>query len=59
MVDGVQPTSFDVYEAMFKTIEKKNYSISNELLNFAHTFCHTCKIHGYGLLYYNVLVLCV
>jgi len=23
------------------------------------TFCHTCKIHGYGLLVYNVLVLCV
>ncbi len=28
-------------------------------MNFAHTFCHTYKIHGYGLLSYNVLVLCV
>jgi hypothetical protein len=28
-------------------------------LNFAHTFCHTCKTHGYGLLFYNVLLLCV
>jgi hypothetical protein len=28
-------------------------------LNFSQIFCHTCKIHGYGFLSYNVLVLCV
>jgi hypothetical protein len=33
--------------------------INNELLNFSHIFCHTCKTHGYGVLFYNVLVLCV
>jgi hypothetical protein len=22
-------------------------------------FCHTYKIHGYGLLFYNVLISCV
>jgi len=33
-------------------------NLSNELLNFAHTFCHTCKTHGYGLLFYNALILC-
>jgi len=35
------------------------YPISNELLNFTHMFCHTYKTHGYELLYYNVLILCV
>jgi hypothetical protein len=30
------------------------YPISNGLLNFAHTFCHTCKTHWYGLLSYDV-----
>jgi hypothetical protein len=32
---------------------------SNAHLNFAHTFYHIYKTHGYGLLFYNVLVLCV
>jgi hypothetical protein len=25
-------------------------------LDFAHNFCHACNTHGYGLLFYNVLV---
>ncbi len=33
--------------------------MSNGLLNFAHTFCHTYKTHGYEFLSYNVLVLYV
>jgi hypothetical protein len=33
--------------------------ISNGLLNFAHIFYHTYKTHGYGILFYNVLILCV
>ncbi len=39
---------------MKKSNRNCEYAISNGLLNFAHTFCHTCKTHGYGLLSYNV-----
>jgi len=35
------------------------YPISNRLFNFEHIFSHTCKIHGYGLLFHNVLIICV
>ncbi len=44
---------------MKKSNQNCGYPINNGLLNFAHTFCHTCKTYGYGFLYYNVLVLCV
>jgi hypothetical protein len=44
---------------MTKSNQNCGQSISNGLLNFAHTFCHTCKTHGYGHLFYNVLLLCV
>jgi hypothetical protein len=44
---------------MKKSNQNHGYPISNGLLNFAHTFCHTCKTHGYGFLSYNVLILCV
>jgi hypothetical protein len=44
---------------MKKSNQNCGWLISNGLLNFAHIFCHTCKTHGYGLLFYNVLILCV
>jgi len=44
---------------MKKSNQNHGYPISNGLLNFVHTFCHTYKTHRYGLLSYNVLVLCV
>jgi hypothetical protein len=34
---------------MKKSNQNHGYPISNGLLNFAHTFCHTCKTHGYGI----------
>jgi hypothetical protein len=43
---------------MNKSNQNHGQPISNELLNFVHTFCHTGKTHGYGLLSYNVLILC-
>jgi hypothetical protein len=43
---------------MNKSNQNHGQPISDELLNFAHIFCHTCKIHGYGLLSYNVLISC-
>jgi hypothetical protein len=33
--------------------------MSNGLLNLGDKFYHPCKTHGYGLLSYNVLILCV
>jgi hypothetical protein len=42
---------------MKKSNQNHGQPISNELLNFAHTFYHTCKTHGYGLLSYNVFIL--
>jgi hypothetical protein len=54
-----------LFKAIIINLQKMNKSnqnhgqpINNELLNFAHTVCHTCKTHGYGLLFYNVLILC-
>jgi hypothetical protein len=44
---------------MKKLNQNCGYPISNGLLNFAHAFCHTYKIHGYGLLSYNMLILYV
>jgi hypothetical protein len=44
---------------MKRSNQNHGYPISDELLNFSQIFCHTCKIHGYGFLSYNVLVLCV
>jgi hypothetical protein len=40
---------------MKKSNQNHGYPISNGLKNFAHIFCHTCKTHGYGLLFYNLL----
>jgi hypothetical protein len=34
---------------MKKLNQNHGYPISNGLLNFAHTFCHTCKTHAYGI----------
>jgi hypothetical protein len=44
---------------MKKSNQNCGLPISNGLLNFAHIFSHTYKTHGYGLLSYNVLILCV
>jgi hypothetical protein len=43
---------------MKKSNQNGGSAISNGLLNFAY-ICHIYKIHGYGLLSYNVLILCV
>jgi pimeloyl-CoA synthetase len=42
---------------MKKINQNSGQSISNGLLNFAHIFGHTCKTHGYGLLFYSVSIL--
>jgi hypothetical protein len=44
---------------MKKSNQNCGQPISNGFFYCAHIFCHTCNTHGYGLLFYNVLVLCV
>ncbi len=44
---------------MQKKDQNPKYLMSNGLLSLGDKFYHPCKIHGYGLLSYNVLILCV
>jgi len=54
----VKLTQFHFQECN-KTHQNHGHLISNWLMNIDNNFCHTSKIHEYGLQSFHVLILCI